>query len=33
MLRMTNVKLESTSDTDMYLSVEKGMRGGISFIA
>ena len=33
MLRMTNVKLESTSDTDMYLFVEKGMRGGISFIA
>ena len=32
MLRMTNVKLELFSDIDMYLFVEKGMRGGISYI-
>ena len=30
---MTGVKLEKISDTDMYLFIEKGLRGGISYIA
>ena len=30
---MTGVKLEKTSDIDMYLFIENGMRGGISYIA
>ena len=33
MLKMTGVKLEKTSDIDMYLFIEKGLRGGISYIA
>ena len=33
MLKMTDVKLEKISDTDMYLFIEKGLRGGISYIA
>ena len=33
MLKMTGVKLEKISDIDMYLFIEKGMRGGISYIA
>ena len=33
MLRMTGVKLEKIIDVDMYLFVEKGLRGGISYIA
>ena len=33
MLKMTGVKLEKISDIDMYLFLEKGMRGGISYIA
>ena len=32
MLKMTGVKLEKISDTDMYLFIEKGTRGGISYI-
>ena len=30
---MTGVKLEKISDTDMYLFIEKGLRGGIYYIA
>ena len=33
MLKMTCVKLEKISDIDMYLFIEKGLRGGISYIA
>ena len=33
MLKMTGVKLETISDTDKYLFIEKGLRGGISYIA
>ena len=33
MLKMTGVKLEKISDIDKYLLVEKGLRGGISYIA
>ena len=33
MLKMTGVKLEQFSDIDMYLFIEKGLRGGISYIA
>ena len=33
MLKMTGVKLEKISDIDKYLFIEKGLRGGISFIA
>ena len=33
MLKMTGKKLELISDNDMHLFVEKGMRGGISYIA
>ena len=33
MLKMTDVKLEKISDIDKYLSIEKGLRGGISYIA
>ena len=33
MFKMTEKKLELISDIDIYLFVEKGMRGGISYIA
>ena len=33
MLKMTSVKLDLISDVDMHLFVEKGMRGGVSYIA
>ena len=33
MLKMTGVKLEKISDIDQYLFIEKGVRGGISYIA
>ena len=33
MLKMTGVRLEKISDIDMYLFIEKGLRGGISYIA
>ena len=33
MFKMTKVELELISDTDMHLFVEKGMRGGISYIS
>ena len=32
-LKMTSVKLEKISDIDQYLFIEKGTRGGISYIA
>ena len=33
MLKMTGVKLEKIVHIDMYLFIEKGLRGGISYIA
>ena len=33
MLKMTDVNLEKISDIDQYLFIEKGTRGGISYIA
>ena len=33
MLLMTGVKLEKVSDLDQYLFIEKGTRGGVSYIA
>ena len=33
MLKMTGIELELISDVDMYLFVEKEMRGAISYIA
>ena len=33
MLKMTGMKLELVSDANQYQFIEKGMRGGISYIA
>ena len=33
MLKMTGVELEKISDIDMHLFIEKGLGGGISYIA
>ena len=33
MLKMNGVILEKLSDIDMYLFIDKGLRGGISYIA
>ena len=33
MLKMTGVKLEKILNIDMYLFIEKELRGGISYIA
>ena len=33
MLKMTKINLDLISDIDMQLFVEKGLRGGISYIA
>ena len=33
MLKMTGVKLEKIPDIDKYLFIEKGLRGGIPYIA
>ena len=33
MLKMTGIKLEKISDIDKCLFIEKGLRGGISYIA
>ena len=33
MLKMTGVKLEKIFNIGMYLFIEKGLRGGISYIA
>ena len=32
MLKMTGIKLEKIPETDKYLFIEKGLRGGVSYI-
>ena len=33
MLKMTGMRLENIADIDVYLFIEKGLRGGIPYIA
>ena len=33
MLKITGIELEKINEIDMYLFLEKGMRGGISYIS
>ena len=33
MLKMTGIKLEKINDIDTYLFLEKGKRGGVSYIS
>ena len=33
MLKMTGVRLKKIADIDMYLFIEKGLKGGISYIS
>ena len=33
MVKMTEIEFELISDIAMYLSIERGMRGGVSYIA